>query len=349
MLINLLDKQLQDEGYISCRTDIPAVRYLFKLENGYYNVIRIIDCKKESPISHEIYEHQREELVRAMSRSENNGVHVMTLVVFDDMKTAFDMAGEDYMCWLVDAVSMQMTLNNNRIEDFYGLKQWLEAFLSKCRTYFENGDIQSIDRLSRNAEETKRREKIRLKKPVPVTLTIVSVSIIIFITYLIIGDAFIESGNMDPVKIQAGEFYRLLTPIFLHSGWDHLFSNLMLLYFLGEAIEPKIGSVRFAAAFFISGILGNVVSYRYSLISEGYTSVGASGAVFGIIGVFTVLAIKKYKGVDVPMRRLLLMLAYCIYSSFDAYVDFAAHIGGLLTGIILAVVFCFVGGKKHEG
>ncbi len=139
-----------------------------------------------------------------------------------------------------------------------------------------------------------------------------------------IGEAFIDSGCMDPAKIAAGEYYRLFTPMFLHAGIDHIFSNLILLYLLGEVIESKIGSVKFAILYFLSGIFGNVVSYFYSSATRGYTAIGASGAVFGLIGIFIVMAIKKYKGIDVPKNRLIF-----IFFHYNLFIIYSAYFSGL--------------------
>lgn len=349
MIVSLYNRQIQESGYIVFRTNHNEITYALKRESGYINVIRIINCKKDFSFSHEEYENQKQAIVNDVQRTGENEVHVMTLIFFEDASAAFEMAGDDYMCWFIDKVSNKLVFNSERIEDFYGLKDSLSIFLVKCKTFFENGDIKAIDELSHSTYEQKKIEKIKQKKPIPITVLLVSANITVFLTYLIIGQAFIDSGCMNPVKINAGEYYRLFTCMFLHERVDHIFSNLILLFFLGEIIESKIGSVRFAILYFLSGICGSIVSYIYSREVAGYISFGASGAVFGLIGIFVIMAIRKYKGISVPKNRLILMIVYCIYSSFDAYVDFAAHFGGLAAGLIIGFILLTLGGKKSEG
>lgn len=349
MIVSLYYKQIQEEGYLVYRTQIDNIQYAVKKENGCWNVVRIIDCKKDFIFSNEQYEAQKEEIASVLQKTGENNIHIMTLVFFENIKNAFEMVGEDYMCWLIDKVSMEMTLNNNRVEDFYGLRERLEAFLGKCKTFFENGDIKAIDDLSHSDYEKKKIKKIKEKKPIPITILMLSANITVFLTYLVIGEPFIDSYCMNPVSISAGEYYRLFTAMFLHAGVDHIFSNMILLFFMGEIIESKIGSVRYSILYVLSGVLGNVASYIYSLKVSPHTSIGASGAVFGLIGMFTIMAIIKYKGIEVPKKRLVLMLIFCIYSSFDAYVDFVAHFGGLATGLLLGVIMLLIGGKKSEG
>lgn len=348
MIIRLLDKQLQNSGYMSFKTSISNVITYVKSESGYINLIRVIESRSSNPISHDLYLSSGEELKSTLRKSRDIDVHMMTLVFYDDFSSAAEMVGDDYMCWLIDEEAAQLHEEAGRVEEFYGLKETITTLSAQYREMLSNGDIRGIDELSHDESEKKKIEKLKQKKPIPITLILVSVNIIVFLTGLIVGDAFIKSGNMDPMMIKGGEYYRLVTPMFLHAGVDHLFSNMILLYFLGEIIESKVGSVKYAVIYMLSGLIGNVVSYLYSFYYGGYTSIGASGAVFGLIGAFVVLVIKKYKGINVPKTRLILMIAYSIYSSFSANVDFAAHLGGLMAGILITFIIT-MGGKKHEG
>jgi len=76
-----------------------------------------------------------------------------------------------------------------------------------------------------------------------------------------VGEAFNEAGMMSSELIKDGQIYRFITAMFLHGGIEHLVSNMLLLYILGEVVENKLGSVRYASVYLLSGILGNVVSY----------------------------------------------------------------------------------------
>ena len=348
MIIRLLDKQLQNSGFMSFKTNLSNVITYIKSESGYINLIRVIEINSTNTISHDLYISSGEELKKTLCRSRDIDIHMITLVFYDNYSSAAQMVGDDYMCWLIDKEAAQLCEEEGRVEEFYGLKEMITALCAQYRDMLLNGDIRGIDELSHNESEKKKIEKLKQKKPIPITLILVSVNIIIFLTGLVVGNAFVKSGNMDPMMINKGEYYRLLTPMFLHAGIDHLFSNMILLYFLGEIIESKVGSVRFSVIYIFSGIIGNVVSYLYSFYYGGYTSIGASGAVFGLIGAFVILVIKKYKGINVPKARLILMIAYSIYSSFSANVDFAAHIGGLIAGILITFIIT-MGGKKHEG
>ena len=253
------------------------------------------------------------------------------------------------MCWLINKQTFELD-TNNKVEDFYGLKEDLSEWLISTKKLLESGDINEIGKQMMNQQEKEVYEKRKLKKPSPVSVTLVVVNTIIYLTYYIIGEPFMESGQMDSVLVGQGQIYRFVTAMFLHGGIQHLASNMILLYFMGEMVENKTGSFKYGIIYLVSGIMGNVVSYMYEIISGvRYVSVGASGAVYGIIGALIYLVLRKTDGLNIQIKRLILMVAYCVYSSFaTAHVDFAAHLGGLLFGFVITALLCPKGGNAKS-
>jgi len=134
-------------------------------------------------------------------------------------------------------------------------------------------------------------------------------------------------------RLAAGELWRLVTPIFLHSGVMHLLFNLYALYILGPMLEGYIGHVRFLAVFLISGLYGTLFSYALS----GPVSVGASGAIFGLLGAIALFFL-RYRDNFGPQGRailqnMLIILALNLVIGFSSsYIDNWGHIGGLIGG-----------------
>ena len=174
------------------------------------------------------------------------------------------------------------------------------------------------------------------RKVSPVTLTLVIINTVVFGLTVLLAPIPTVFGMMDYDLVSKGQVYRLFTAIFLHGGVEHILSNMVMLYAAGDLLEKRIGHVRFALAYLVSGIAGNAVSYLYEKVSGvRYTAVGASGAVYGIMGVIICLAIRKVKGFEIPKQRILLALFFSIYSSFAIpNIDYAAHIGGMIAGLI---------------
>jgi rhomboid protease GluP len=177
-----------------------------------------------------------------------------------------------------------------------------------------------------------------------VNLTLAAVQILVFILCTMTGDAMYIAGRCGTDLVLAqGQYWRLLTSVFLHAGLSHLGSNLLVQILMGNAVERNLGHVRYLALYLLSGIGGNVISVLYDR-AQGVNiySVGASGAVFGVMGTLFVLIIrgrKKLRSGSSLLPRAAFAVFYAVYSGFrNPYTDNAAHLGGLAFGVVLGVL-----------
>ena len=179
-----------------------------------------------------------------------------------------------------------------------------------------------------------------------------AVNIMIFLACQFCGDILYSEGAFSSLYlIRNGEYYRLVTAMFLHADISHLANNMILLYFGGEIVEKTMGRVRYLILFFLSGICGNLLSAVYELSTGSfYESIGASGAVFGLVGgLFYLVLAKKGRAASISVQRMVLMIALSLYSGFQSVVvNNAAHLGGLLGGLILAFLLCHAGRLPDE-
>lgn len=153
-------------------------------------------------------------------------------------------------------------------------------------------------------------------------------------------------GSFSVVYLLYGrEYYRLVTSAFLHADIGHLVNNMILLYFCGELVEKTLGRFRFLVLYLLSAVCGNLLSAAYELSTGSfYDSIGASGAVFGLTGalLFCVI-VKKGAAAHISMKRMVLAVALSLYAGFSsAYVNNAAHVGGLLSGFLLAFLLSLI-------
>lgn len=136
-------------------------------------------------------------------------------------------------------------------------------------------------------------------------------------------------------------YYTLITSMFLHFGFSHLMNNMVMLLVIGYSLESEIGKIRFLLIYLGSGLMGNLVSAWFDVSQGSYAvSAGASGAIFGIVGALLYVAIRNHGRVgEISTRGLVLMAGLSLYYGFTAQgVDNAAHIGGLISGFLLAVL-----------
>jgi len=177
-------------------------------------------------------------------------------------------------------------------------------------------------------------------------------------TYLIIAAcillAVITGGTPDLVVLMrlgakvnslivAGEYWRFVTPVFLHAGFLHLAFNMLFLYSIGPGLESLFGHRRFLGVFLCAGVLGNVASFAFT---PGI-SVGASGALFGLVGGFLYFWLRKPRaGRQIGKQMLSLILFNIIYGFINPSVDNWAHLGGLTGGFLASASLGLPGEKS---
>ena len=162
-------------------------------------------------------------------------------------------------------------------------------------------------------------------------------------------------GALEPYEVLAkGEYWRLVTALFLHYGAAHLLVNLFALYFFGPTLEEAIGSVRFAACYLISGI-GSCVEiaalwhFRWLELDQ---LVGASGAVMGIVGAWAGSLIRDR---HLPHNRrtlrniLIILVVQFVFDVLTPRVSMAAHLTGLATGFLLGLLLAPRPSPSSEG
>lgn len=194
------------------------------------------------------------------------------------------------------------------------------------------------------------------KKPV-CTVVLAAVNIVVFLILSFGGQTedgiyMMKHGAMYvPYVLEQGEYYRLFTSMFLHFGFPHLMNNMVTLFVLGWNVEPIVGKVRFAAIYLLSGLGGNILSMAVDVLGQDYSiSAGASGAIFGLTGALLCLVLMNHGRVgNVTKQGMTAMIVLSLYSGFaGGGVDNMAHIGGLLTGLIVTFLLCWKRNLKRS-
>ena len=152
----------------------------------------------------------------------------------------------------------------------------------------------------------------------------------------------LECGALySPYALEGKEYYRFFTSLFLHSGISHLANNMLMLWFIGGTLEPLIGKVRYIILYFSSGILAGIISVSYNvLIDNTIISVGASGAIFGVVGALVYVVLRSHgKEVNLSPKQVLLFAILSLFGGLaNESVGNLAHFGGFVSGFLLAIV-----------
>ena len=181
---------------------------------------------------------------------------------------------------------------------------------------------------------------------------LVLINICVFGICLLTDGKLYESGRLSVFEtLIMGEYDRFIWAMFIHVDLQHIFNNMIILFFLGAMIEKEMGHIAFGLTYFLSGISGNIVSLIFKIISNDWSaSIGASGAVFGLDG--ALLAMIFFVGKKLPSAtpvRVLLMVFLSLYNGFTgSNIDNAAHVGGLFMGFLLTVIIYAVRNKRNS-
>lgn len=152
-----------------------------------------------------------------------------------------------------------------------------------------------------------------------------------------LSNVLIAYGAKDNALILQGQYWRFITPIFLHANLLHLSMNILNLLVLGVFLERLLGHTRFLLVYFVSGVVSIIASFHFA---PQELSVGASGAIFGLVGAYSLFilshrrALRRGGLVAIPWLILVIGVNLSI-GLFVQNVDNFAHIGGLLAGCLL--------------
>lgn len=184
------------------------------------------------------------------------------------------------------------------------------------------------------------------------TWAILALNIVAYIFYEFLGEAVYEAGSLSVLDImEKQEYYRIVSSMFLHAGMDHIVGNMLFVVILGDMLEQAIGHVRFLFCYMLTGIGGGLCSMLFELTTgDFYHTVGASGAVCGMMGALLVLVIANRGSYgQISLNRMLLAIVYMIYTGVQSpIVNNAAHMGGLLSGILVMAVLQLLCGKQYK-
>lgn len=337
---NMVQRQLEEffskEGYVNIPSNLPEFTIFFRTENTCVNVFHVIYCREDLHISKGQYEHIKDKIRDLFLRKGSSQVHILSLIVCGNKNIVREICAEDTMCWVIDPYENRLLIYENQINNFYGMKDKLEDFL---------GSLNRKEGQEEAADTAPGRKKCRIPT---VTAVLVAINILVFILCTFTGNLLYNEGAIGIMEFMGKkEYYRIITSLFLHWDINHLFSNMIVLYYLGEVVEGRLGMVRYGILYLAAGICGNLASVFYELYSgTAVFSAGASGAVFGVIGALFVLVISNRGHLkQITIGRLVFMVAYSLYSGFMAEnVNNAAHIGGFISGITVTLV-CFAIGR----
>jgi membrane associated rhomboid family serine protease len=182
-------------------------------------------------------------------------------------------------------------------------------------------------------------------------MSLITVNVIIFLAGMASDTIRIDLLNnfaSNGTLIQSGEWWRSLSSAFLHAGGMHILFNMYFLYIFGPRLEQQVGSIAFSGIYLASAAGGSFASY---LFAPDAFSVGASGALFGLFGAWLYAAYRQRgsaAGSAMFNQLGAILLINMSLPLFIPRIDWRGHLGGLVTGILIAFLWERIAAGRHN-
>ena len=222
--------------------------------------------------------------------------------------------------------------------------------IDRSKEAIDNLRIETIkiaEQQQREAEELNRAMNLSGSN-LYATYTIIALNVLVFLLMAFNGAGIIEpdglvhiqwGSNYKPLTL-SGDWWRLFTNTFIHFGIIHLAMNMYCLYMIGIYLEPMLGKTKYVTAYICTGILASLVSLWWH--KETANSAGASGAIFGMYGLFLALLTTSLipKAARQPLLQSIgIFIAYNLFFGMKGGIDNSAHIGGLISGFGIGYIY----------
>ncbi len=274
-------------------------------------------------------------------------------VIFSDIEN-YEIKARSAMDYMIYKGCSNIILNNiimsDRDEDFNYILQ--DSFYNKIALNTSRERVFGYTKGAENLatfiqsimDKPKEKAEVKENSKHSITYILIGINIIFYILSAYLSGSIF---NIDPrvlivlgakynPLIQQGQYYRLITAMFLHGGLLHIFLNMYALKATGEIVESIYGKTKFIIIYFLSGIVSSLASY---IFSDG-VSVGASGAIFGLLGACLIFASKMKEKIGKSfLTNILSVIAINIFIGITMpNIDNFGHIGGLLGGILISAI-----------
>ncbi len=333
--LNKTAQLLAQRGFFSVSppTDTPFFGIWLRIENPVLYLILLQNEGTDSLLT--AVQHMTERLAKQQQDFHCTRTVCLTIVTDDSLKDfalsqriSFE-SNIQYLWWHYSFAEQTLSTGKDQPKKLLGI----EKILMQAA---EGNNIADAALFTENPSKNK------FQMPLA-TISIFGICAFLLADMLLTGQKtdWILRFGLSAEGIAKGEYYRFFTAMFLHGGLGHLVANSIYLFYFGIPMERILGTGKYLLLYLLSGLVGGL----FSLIFSGYLAVGASGAIFGLLGASLLLTHKKgaaYTGMNYA-TMLLLSISALGMGMLDAGVDNFAHAGGFLAGLF---IFCLFLRKK---
>ena len=335
-----IEEYLSGRGYHIIPNDAGnEIKVFFRVDQSLASAVILIDARKII-LSRQVFTNLKNDVGAMFASKGYANIKIFSIFIVNNSILGKKITQQEEFSWIIDMQAKRLVIYEHQLLDFDNLKAGLEETVD--RWFEENGLAEEKLTLWKVFANTVWNNEARI------TIGLILINILVFAVLSIGGSTLdvaymMDHGAMFPSYIlYKEEYYRLFTCIFLHFGIEHLGANMLSLYIFGERVEGVLGKVKFLILYLVSGLFASCTSLLSSyLMGTEIASAGASGAIFGVIGALFVIIIKdRQRFKELTPARAALMIGYSLFAGITGVgIDNAAHIGGLIAGLILGAIF----------
>lgn len=275
----------------------------------------------------------------------------LCVMIVDDGKISEEQCAEhdQISIWIQDELTGKLYVSKGSERKFQFLYEFLQKRGEEARKLLEEQELEEQKLLQ---EQTDSNEWKRFFTPVNMGLIVLN--FLCFVGVHFWEEEILSAGVSVWDKIMIDhQYYRLVTSMFLHFDLQHLLENMALLFLIGSFVEREWGSISYGVTYLLSGLIGNAVSFYMQIGNpELIWSAGASGAVYGVLGMMAILLLQREKrqrmGVYAYPGIFILVIGGIFHNYHEVGVDNWCHLGGLAAGFIFGVYQMLTGAGKVE-
>jgi len=305
------------------------------LENleGDYEIVRIVSnyIHNDEQLNFDLFKTKR---IVSKIKKKTFSFHMDVLTIYTDL-------GDNAHLDKVDKMDCLYLYDEGDLEKYPFVQNHFPDILKKL-TFSEEG-LQLFIKITndinqKNKVEAEKAEDIFKKKVPIITYGLIALNVLLYVLPIILGsydDLINRFCLYGPYIRDYGEIYRLITGGFLHGDIFHLLFNCYAIYVIGGQLEGFMGRTKYTIIYFVSMIIGSLMSITFS----DYPSIGASGAIFGLMGSLLYFGYhyRIYLGNTLKSQIIPLIVINLLYGAVVSGIDNFAHIGGLIGGFLITM------------
>jgi len=301
-------------------------------DNNEYGIVRIVSGYIHNNEQFNFDSYKTKQIIKQIKKK-TFSLSINTLSIYVDLGDNVKLESSDKVdCVYLSEVNDfdkydNLKVNFPTLKNNLNIKEKGMSLFSKLTTEINKS----------NEVKAKRNQDIFTPKKPIITYSLIIINIIIFIISILFGKTtMIGLFGLHPELVKVGEYYRIFTCMFMHANITHLLFNMYALYIVGSQIESFFNKIKYIIIYLLSGIFGCLLS----MIFTNSWSVGASGAIFGLLGSMLYFGYhhRMYLGTVIKSQIIPVIIINLLIGFTSSNIDNAAHIGGLIGGILSSMI-----------